>query len=102
MDTFGNLANPESNLEAAQEFFQTILYSGRKNETVAETRCRMYDQQETKSSMNLIPDKSSLLEYLKRSNLQTYKWKQCTKQNITMPAFAGNGWKEQEGKIIPV
>ena len=62
----------------------------------------MYDQQETKSSMNLIPDKSSLLEYLKHSNLQTYKWKQCTKQNITMPALAGNGWKEQKGKIIPV
>ena len=30
LDTFGNLANPESNLEAAQEFFQTILYSGKK------------------------------------------------------------------------
>ena len=30
LDTFGNLANPESNLEAAQEFFQTILYSVKK------------------------------------------------------------------------
>ena len=62
----------------------------------------MYDQQKTKSSLNLIPDKSSLLEHLKRSNLQTYIWKQYTKQNITMPALAGNGLKEQEGKIIPV
>ena len=52
--------------------------------------------------MNLIPDKSSLLEHLKRSNLQTYIWKQCTEQNITMPVLAGNGWKEQKGKIIPV
>ena len=30
LGTFGNLANPESNLEAAQEFFLTILYSGKK------------------------------------------------------------------------
>ena len=91
LDTFGNLANPESNLEAAQEFFQTILYSGKKNESVTEARCQMYDQQKTKSSMNVIPHKSSLLGHLKRSNLQTYMWKQCTEQNITMPALAGNG-----------
>ena len=101
LDTFGNLANPESNLQAAQEFFQTILYSRKKNESVTEKRCRMYEQQKTKSSMNLIPDKISLLEHLKRSNLQTYIWKQCTEQNITIPALAGNGWNEQEGKIIP-
>ena len=29
-DTFGNLANRVSNLEAVQEFFQTILYFGKK------------------------------------------------------------------------
>ena len=102
LETFGNLANPESNLEAAEELFKTMLYSGKKNESVTETRCRMYSEQKTKSSMNLIPDKSSLLEHLKRSNLQIYIWKQCTEQNITIPARAGNGWKEQEGKIIPV
>ena len=39
LDIFGSLANLESNLEAAQEFFQTILYSGKKNEIVTETRC---------------------------------------------------------------
>ena len=72
LDTFGNLANPGSNVEVAQKFFQKILYSGKKNESVTETRCRMYNQQKTKSSMNLIPDKSSLLQNLKSSNLQTY------------------------------
>ena len=40
LGTFGNLANPDSNLEAAQEFFLTILYSGKKkNEIVTETIC---------------------------------------------------------------
>ena len=102
LETFGSLANPESNLEAAEELFKTMLYSGKKNESVTETTCRMYSEQKTKSSMNLIPDKSSLLEHLKRSNLQIYIWKQCTEQNITIPTRAGNGWKEQEGKIIPV
>ena len=61
-----------------------------------------YHQLKTKSSMNLIPDKSSLLEQLKRSNLQTYIRKQYTEQNITMPVLAANGWEEQEGEIIPV
>ena len=49
-----------------------------------------YHQLKTKSSMNLIPDKSSLLERLKRSNLQTYIQKQCTEQNIIMPVLTAN------------
>ena len=102
LDTFRNLDEFENNLQAAQELFQTILYFGKINESVTKAKCRMYDRQKTKSSMNLIPDKSSLLEHLKRANLQTYIWKQCTKQNITMPPLAGNGWKENEGRIIHV
>ena len=68
----------------------------------------MYDEQKTKSSMNLIPDRNWQLKrcqlklHLKRSNLETYIWKQCTEKNMTMPALARNTWKEQKSKIIPV
>ena len=42
------------------------------------------------------------MEHLKRAVLQTYIWKQCIDQNITMPAIDGRGWKEEEGQITPV
>ena len=64
MDTFGNLANPG---KQQRDFFNLIFWY--KNESVTETKCRMYDEKKTKSIMNLIPDKSSLLEHLKLANL---------------------------------
>ena len=40
------------------------------------TRIQIYDKQRVKSSFGLLPDKHSSQEHLKRSNLQTYIWKQ--------------------------
>ena len=94
-------ANSESNVQQASELFQTVLYSGKKDETITQTRCRMYTKQMIKSSANLIPDVSSAMEHLKRAVLRTYIWKQCTDQNITIPAIDERGWKE-EGHITPV
>ena len=59
-------------------------------------------KQEVKSSLTLIPDESSVMEHLKRSDLQIYIGKQCTEQNMIIPQLDGRGWKEEEGQIIPV
>ena len=56
-----------------------------------QTKCRMYLKQKTKSSTNLIPDKGSIIEKLKRANLQTYIWKQSLEQNMEMPSIEGQG-----------
>ena len=83
-------------------FFQTIIYARKEKETSTETRCRVYLKQKTKSSKNLIPDESSIMEHLKRVNLQTYIWKQSLEKNMEMPSIEGRDRKDEEGRITPV
>ena len=47
-------------------FFQTILYSGKENETFVSTRKRLYENQTYKNISRLIPDTHSTDEHLKR------------------------------------
>jgi hypothetical protein len=62
----------------------------------------MYDQQRVKSSLGLLPDKHSLQEHRKRSNLQAYIWKQCLKQDIDYPTPEDNGWQQTDDGLVPV
>ena len=61
LNIFGNIADPENDPSTAKKFFQTILYSIKRGKSIIGTRCQMYNQQKSKSSMNLIPDKSANL-----------------------------------------
>ena len=75
---------------------------GRPNETITDTRVRMFQSQKDKSSVNLIADEASITQHLLRADLQTYIWKQCTLQNMTIPSIDGRGWYEEDGLILPV
>ena len=83
-------------------FFQTIMYAGKEKETITQRKCRVYLKQKTKSSTNLIPDEGSNMEHLKRTNLQTYIWKQSLEQNMEMSSIEWRGWKDEEERINPV
>ena len=51
----------------ALKFFQTIVYNERGSESLLKTRINMYEKQINKSSLRLIPDRSS---HLKRAPLE--------------------------------
>ena len=72
----------------------------KENESITQTQCRMYSEQKTKSSTNLIPDESSLMEHVKQA---TIIWKQCLDQNIEIPSLdvieVGIESKEDDGQI---
>ena len=59
IDSFKKLDEPDL-------FFQTMLYSGKENETFVSTRKRLYENQTHKNISRLIPDTRSTEEYLKR------------------------------------
>ena len=99
---FGNSENSFRDLSDSLRFYQTIMYNGKLNETITDTRVRMFQVQNTKSNVNLISDKASIIQHLLRADLQTFIWKSCMLQNITIPSLEGRGWKESEGSIIPV
>ena len=89
-------------LESMLIFMQKVMYPGKEGEDYVGTRIRMYEQQRVKSSLGLLPDKSSSLEHLKRSNLQSYIWKQCLQKDIVYPTPENNGWQLTDDGLIPV
>ena len=72
-------------LDKPRLFFQTILYSGKENETFATTRKPFYENQKYKNSSRLIPDTHSTNEHLKRADLQTFIWRVCMENIIEYP-----------------
>ena len=72
------------------------MYPGKDNESIAETRSRMYEKQKQNSSRNLIPDQSSLYEHPKRTKLQTMIWNQCCEQNIVYPDPNNYYWIKED------
>ena len=78
IDSFKRLDKPKL-------FFQTILFSGKKNETFVSTRKRLDKNQKYKNSSRLIPDTHSTDEHIKRADLQTFIWRQCIKNIIEYP-----------------
>ena len=89
-------------LEDSKMFFHTGMYSGSVKDSITETRTQMYLKQKIKSSSTLIPDESSVLEHLKRADLQTLIWKRCSETNMVIPEIEGRGWEEEDGQIIPI
>ena len=78
-------------------FFRQLFIVEKNNETVTQTRCRMYDQQKQKASANLIPDQSSLTEHLRRAKYQAIVWSQCANWNIDYPDPEDYGLVNENG-----
>ena len=50
LSEFGEACIDETTLKNAMTFFQVVMYPGKEDETITETRSRMYAKQKTKSS----------------------------------------------------
>ena len=66
---FSQSCSNKTALEEAMTFFKTIMYAGKEKESITQTRCRMFMKRNIESNTNLIPDKGSIMEHLKRTNL---------------------------------
>ena len=62
LNSFGQ--KPLNNdMDSSMSFMQTVMYPGKDDESVVQTRVRMYNNQKLKSSLSLIPDASSAREH---------------------------------------
>ena len=91
-----------NDLSDATKFFQTVMYNGEENESIGQTRIRMYDGQKVKSSCPLIPDPSSAEQHIQRADYQTTIWRQCMLENINYKSAIGEGWYETEEGLRPL
>ena len=94
----------EDDIGDLKQFVQTIMYSGKMSESYVETRVRLYDQQGNKNSTNLPPDPDSLLQDLKRKQLQVYIWKQLDNVWINIVDTKLYGWRlsDEMGMLVPI
>eukprot|EP00794_Sanderia_malayensis_P001365 gene1365-biopygen1116 len=94
----------ENDIQKLKEFVCAVIYKGSKDEGYIDTRVRLYQQQKEKSSMALPPDPDSLLQALKRSQLQTKIWLQCGEYRMELldPEDYGWKWNEETSAITPV
>ena len=92
---FGNEEDDET--KSAEKFLQTVMYPGKENESIIQTRSRMYGKQKQKASSSLIPDPSSLREHLKRAKLLALICNQCGEQDIDYPDPTEYGWLKEDG-----
>ena len=66
----------------ATKFIQTVMYGGRNEETLVETRVRLYQGMKTNSSETLPPDPDSVKQAVLRVHYQVYYWLRCGKRIV--------------------
>ena len=66
----------------AVEFVKTVMYSGRKDESLVDTRARLYKAMKAKSSQPLPPDPDSMHQAILRVHYQLYHWLRLAQKSI--------------------
>ena len=55
-----------------EKFIQTVYYSGKEEDSLTETRVRLYKQMNIKTSQSLPPDEKSMLQTIKSIHYEVY------------------------------
>ena len=68
LDGFGDSADVSNNLhDGVSKFIQTICYNGQDDESLVETKVRLYMRMKVKSSLTLPPDPKSMKQHILRN-----------------------------------
>ena len=100
------LRTDDVNSDDVIEFILRTLYNRpKKEETLEESRRVMMkvgkgNKCKYRSTKLVIPDRSSLLMKIKRSNLVTYPWKNCLNTILKPLIPKHNGWMEVNGELV--
>ena len=70
------------NVKDVMVFVQTVMYSGRKDESYFDTRVRLYKAIKTKSSQSLPPDPESMQQAFRRVHYEVYYWLRFAEKSV--------------------
>ena len=79
-----------------------MCYFGMEDESVTETRVRIYKQLKTKTSQSIPPDENSMLQAIKRIHYQSYYRLGSDITVIPEIDLSENVWMIVEGNVQPV
>ena len=100
------LGTNEVNCEDIIEFILRTIYNRPKKETTLEESRRSMmkvgegKKRKYRSTKLVIPDRSSLLMKIKRSNLVAYPWKNCLSTTLVPLMPKHNGWIEVNVELV--
>ena len=57
--------------------------------------------QKNSNPENLPPTEDALIQHIRRVSYQVFIWKIAIHSMINMPSPVGNGWKKQDGYLVP-
>ena len=92
----------EKAVDKVSTFMQTMCYSRMEDESVIETKVRIYKQFKTKTSQSKPPDKNSMLQVIKRIHYQLYYWLRSDIAVILETDLSENGWMIVDQNFQPV
>ena len=76
---------------------------GKINEDYVDTRVTSYDRLKIKTTQSILPDPESIIQHIKRANLQCYQYKHCTENWLTLIDPCSSGWtREENGELVPL
>ena len=103
LDSLGEseVLSPEG-LSAVTMFIQKVLYNGKENESLVETRIRLYKSMKTKSSQALPPDPDSIVQAIKRVHFQTLFWLRFNDRLPEDIDCSENGWANDGETVVPI
>ena len=90
---------PSAEVIRKVESFVSTLYSGNDKDGVNEVRYKMFCRSKNIQSYQLPPTKSALTEHIKRTNYQTYLWKNALESSIEDLQPDGQGWHLTGGQL---
>ena len=75
-----------------EKFMQGVCYSGKEEESLTETRVRLYKQMKSKTSQTLPPDEKSMLQAIKRVHYQVCYSSRVDETILSDTLLQDNGW----------
>ena len=82
----------KDHLQDAIKVIQTIMYSGKEDESLVSTRVHLYKVMKTKSSQALPPDPESIQQAIQHVHYRIYYWLRCVEERIVAISCKDNVW----------
>ena len=86
-----------------EKFIQTVYYSGKEEDSLTETRVRLYKQMNMKTSQSLPPDEKLMLQAIKSIHYEVYYCSTVDEVIVSDILLQDNVWiVENKNEVCPL
>ena len=99
----GDLVEVQMNSDAVNDTIKIVfwLYDKTSNTNQINEICYKLFAQKNSNPENLPPTEDGLIQHISPVSYQVFIWKYAIHPMINMPSPVGNGWKKQDGYLVP-